>query len=309
MDDLRISSTDGEMLILEAQDGTKHRLLIDDNLRSAIRGSAMSASKSVTLTPREIQSAVRGGTSVEELLARSGDSRDYVEKFAQPVLDELTHVLSSALGIRISVAGDRYNDISQVEFGEIIAQRLTASGVFGSSWSTLRDENHTWRVTVEYELSGAKEKAVWSFDLKKLLLSPENENAIALSTQNQLATPPKLKPVDEPAITDTAALPDTQRLETVIPIGRASDQVQIEKPATENKVSEANDLLDALRKKREERASETVATQTIEVVAVEETAEEPAVEPAPAPAPIRRNGRPSIPSFDEIVQGTKSEDE
>jgi hypothetical protein len=310
MDDLRISSTDGEHLILESQEGTRYKLLIDDTLKSAIRNASVTSPSEIKLSPREIQTAIRSGESVEQLLKRSGDPQEYVEKFAQPVLDELTHVLSSALGVRISVAGDRYSEVSQTEFGEIIGSRLHASGVTSFDWTTYRDENHSWRILVKYSLNGAEQTGIWSFDIKKFLLSPENESAIALSTQNQLTAPAKLKPVEETAITDTAALPETQKLETVIPIGRASERTQIEKPAVAEKVAESKDLLDALKKKREERAAENLATQTIEVVnadvsagdAVEETQE-------PSPIPARRSGRPSIPSFDEIVQGTKSEDE
>ncbi|MEY4320096.1 MAG: hypothetical protein RLZZ471_37 [Actinomycetota bacterium] len=315
MDDLRINSTDGEHLILESQDGNKHRLLIDDSLRAAIRTPSLSSSKSIQLTPREIQAAIRSGSSVDDLISKSGDPRDYVEKFAQPVLDELTHVLATALGVRISVAGDRYNEVSQTEFGEIISARLAASGVQNISWSTHRDENHPWRIVVAYSLNGQKQNGVWSFDVKKLLLSPENDIAVTLSTQNQLTEAPKLKPVEvvtepvaESSIIETAALPETQRLETVIPIGRASDRVLIEKPASEPaKIAESKDLLDALKKKREERATQTVAIEVKEVEVVDSP--ENTETPAPAPAPIRRSGRPSIPSFDEIVQGTKSEDE
>lgn len=317
MDELRINSTDGEHLVLESHDGTKHKLRIDDALRQAIRSNVTAAKSQMSLTPREIQTAIRSGSTVEQLVSKSGDPRDFVEKFAQPVLDELTHVLASALGVRISVAGDRYNEVSQTEFGEIIASRLHASGVKDMSWSTHRDENHSWRIEVKYQINGSNQTGIWSFDLKKLLLSPENENAVALSTQNQLTTTPKLKPVEEPLQTqdqaDTAALPDTQRLETVIPIGRATDRVQPEKAAVEAKVTESKDLLDALKKKREQRAAEATATQTIEIVSeqvsIPEIQSESDSEPAPSPAPIRRSGRPSIPSFDEIVQGTKSDDE
>ena len=309
MDDLRLHSTDGEHLVLESQSGEKHRLLIDESLRQALRSSSASKSGPITLTPREIQSAIRSGSNIDELISRSGDPRDYIEKFAQPVIDELNHVLSTALSVRISVAGDRYNEVSQTEFGEIIGSRLAASGVSENKWSTYRDENHAWQIIVAYQLDGTAHKAVWSFDIRKLLLSPENDNAVTLSTQNQLSTQVKLKPVIEsPQVADTAALPETQRLETVIPIGRAADKVATEKPASEAKISDSKDLLDALKKKREERAAET-QTQTVEVVASIRTQEEPIEEPTPAPAPIRRSGRPSIPSFDEIVQGTKSDDE
>lgn len=316
MDELRINSADGEHLVLESQDGTRYRLQIDDTLRAAVRTPVVASSSAIRLTPREIQTAIRGGSSVDQLVAKSGDPREYVEKFAQPVLDELTHVLATALGVRISVAGDRYNEVSQTGFGEIISSRLAASGVHEVTWSTLRDDNHTWRISVNYSLNGQKQSAVWSFDVKKLLLSPENDFAITLSTQNQLTEPVKLKPVDEaPAIQaapliETAALPDTQRLETVVPIGRASDRAATEKPASESApIADSKDLLDALKKKREERTTQTVAVNVVEPQDTEKAASSEEELPAPAPAPIRRSGRPSIPSFDEIVQGTKSDDE
>lgn len=311
MQELRLNGTDGDHLVLESHEGAKYRLLVDDALRNATRNASVSDKSKISLTPREIQTAIRGGATVDELISRSGDPRDYVEKFAQPVVDELTHVLASALGVRISVAGDRYNEVSQTEFGEIIGSRLHSSGVKEFAWSTHRDENHTWLIEVSYRLADSEQKGIWSFDLKKLLLSPENENAVTLSTQNQLTPLPKLAPVNspaEPTPTDTAALPDTQRFETVIPIGRTSDRVQVEKPAVTQKIEESNDLLDALKRKREERSAPK--TQIVEVVAAENVEETiPEQVPEPSPAPIRRPGRPSIPSFDEIVQGTKSEEE
>jgi hypothetical protein len=77
------------------------------------------------------------------------------------------------------------------------------------------------------------------------------------------------------------------------------------------------DLLEALKKKREERTSRDAelvepeaTTQSIEIIdAIGEESQEVEEDIAPNPSPVRRTNRPSIPSFDEIVQGTKSEDE
>ena len=335
MTELRLNGNDGEFLLLESLTGDRYRLLVDDNLRSAIRSSSNRPTSNVVMTPREIQAEIRSGVSVEDLIARTGDPRNYVEKFAAPVLDELTHVIASALSVRISIAGDRYTDISHIEFGEIIASRLEASGVTEFAWSAHRDENHQWLVAVSFERLGAAVKAVWSFDPKRLLLSPENELAITLSTQNSIsdANFARLKPAPEPtkpASNLTESLADTQLVEPVIEIGRASDKLLSENATVasviETQISESADLLDALKKKREERsarqaeAAEPITeTQTIEIVAETlepvaeyEIGEEPQISPEdiePKPAPIRRNTRPSIPSFDEIVQGTKSEDD
>ena len=338
MTELRLNGNDGEYLLLESLTGEQFKVHIDDSLRSAIKSSSSRTISSVQLTPREIQAEVRSGATVDELVARSGDPRTYIEKFAAPVLDELTHVIASALSVRISIAGDRYNDISHIEFGEIIASRLEASGVTESNWSAIRDENHQWLVSINFERGGSTVAATWAFDPKRLLLSPENETAITLSTQNTLGETAfaKLRPAPSPeaaavqgetsATNITESLADTQLVETTLSIGRSNDVAMASRTTEPNGENEelatTTDLLDALKKKREERTSRqaeqpepNTTTQTIEVVAEPQLAETSSDEASsdedyePKPAPTRRNGRPSIPSFDEIVQGTKSEDE
>jgi hypothetical protein len=340
MTELRLNGNDGEYLLLESLTGEQFTVHIDDSLRNAIKSSASRMTSSVQLSPREIQAEIRSGATVEELVTKSGDPRSYIEKFAAPVLDELTHVIASALCVRISIAGDRYNDISHIEFGEIIDSRLEASGVTESKWSAVRDENHQWLVSINFEREGQPGAATWSFDPKRLLLSPENETAITLSTQNSLGEnsyaklkpAPTLEPIKaEPAIDPAAknlteSLADTQLVETAIPIGRSSEVAMSNRVAEpeidREELATTTDLLDALKKKREQRSSRqaeepepTTATQSIEVIAEPQSSEPlaPQVETTedyePKPAPTRRNGRPSIPSFDEIVQGTKSEDE
>ena len=340
MTELRLNGNDGEYLLLESSTGEHFKLKVDDYLRNSIKGSGSRSTSTVQLSPREIQSEIRSGATVDQLVEKSGDSRSYIEKFAAPVLDELTHVIASALAVRISIAGDRYNDISHIEFGEIIASRLDASGVNSSDWSAVRDENHQWLVSVNFERDGSNIAATWSFDPKRLLLSPENELAITLSTQNTLGEtafaklrsapniqePQTSEPNTPPNLTESLA--DTQLVETAIPIGRANETIlanrteSIEEEFEE--LATTTDLLDALKKKREERSTRQVdlpepseETRSIDLLVGADTVsyepgEEPQVAPddfEPKPAPTRRNGRPSIPSFDEIVQGTKSEEE
>ncbi|MBP6043210.1 MAG: DUF3071 domain-containing protein [Rhodoluna sp.] len=338
MTELRLNGNDGEYLLLESLTGDQFRVLIDDSLRSAIKSTSSRNTSSVQLSPREIQAEIRSGATVDELVSKSGDPRSYIEKFAAPVQDELSHVIASALSVRISIAGDRYNDISHIEFGEIIASRLEASGVNENYWSAVRDENHQWMISINFERDSASSAATWAFDPKRLLLSPENETAITLSTQNSLGeqtfaklrTAPSLSTAEATNETETEniteSLADTQLVETAIPIGRSSDVAMANRTADSHAENEnlatTTDLLDALKKKREERSSKQAeqpepgtATQTMDVVAEPATpnhqaADEPDLEEyEPRPAPTRRNARPSIPSFDEIVQGTKSEEE
>jgi len=325
MTELRLNGSDGDYLLLESLTGDKFRLAIDESLRAAIKRSTNAPTASVQLTPREIQTEIRSGHTVDELIARSGDPRQYVEKFAAPVLDEISHVIASAVGVRISIAGDRHTDISHIEFGDIISSRLEASGITTFEWAARRDEQQIWLVSANYDMNETQQHATWSFDLKKLVLAPENDNAVKLSTQNALTEQnyAKLRVAEatapEPDLSITQSLQDTQLVETVLPVGRASEIVSVQ--TADDEFEAPTDLLEALKKKRAERSSRDSdqvepATTNIEIVSSNEVVfdlgEEPQIDPEeilPNPAPIRRSGRPSIPSFDEIVQGTKSEDE
>ncbi|MFM6963712.1 MAG: septation protein SepH [Micrococcales bacterium] len=314
MTDLRLNGTDGDFLNLESQDGSHFRLAIDESLKSAVRNHTTFDKTSLTLTPREIQAEIRAGATVEELVKRWNDPIEYVAKFAQPIIDELGHIVQAAKGVRISIAGDRYNDVSHTEFGEIISARLDASDARAVNWNAARDETGTWRVTVNYTLSGEEGQAIWSFDPRKLILSPENQNAIALSTQNSLTSNASKLAAVETATFATEQLADTLQVDTVIPIGRSSEQSLVTPVAVEREdLATTSDLLEALKKKRASREHPSTQSVEIEVTAVTSPAEVQTVEvsketePEPRPAPTKRTGRPSIPSFDEIVQGTKSD--
>jgi hypothetical protein len=325
MTELRLNGNDGVYLFLESSGGEKFRLLIDESLQTALKNADKGSASSVSLSPREIQSEIRSGNTVDALVAKSGDPRHFIEKFAAPVLDELSHVINSAKGVQISIAGDRHTDISQIEFGDIISSRLDASGVTDFSWSARRDEQQVWLVSVNFVLESQNQRATWSFEPKRLLLSPENESAVKLSTQNSLVeqkySPLKSAPDAAVELTPqgiTQTLADTQLVETVIPIGRSSELTAQDLPfESEDAIEPPTDLLEALKKKREERMSRDAelvepeaTTQSIEIVdAVGEESQEVEEDIAPNPSPVRRTNRPSIPSFDEIVQGTKSEDE
>ena len=269
MEDLRFVAATGEHLELESQDGVKYRLILDDSVRRAIRTSSSSKSENASITPREIQLEIRAGASIDEIVSRTGADVEYVEKFAAPVLDELAHVVSSALSVRITIAGDRYNESVQVEFGEIISGRLHASGAASEAWSAKRTEVGSWLVSCDFELNGSAARASWNFDPHRLALSPENELAVQLSSQNSLTdgAQPKLRPVPAavsqattqikvvpeaspaPAVAPVAApatapvaattgalltedLGDTSELNEVIPFGRQHSKQEPAEPAT-----------------------------------------------------------------------------
>jgi hypothetical protein len=343
-------------------------LLIDETVRSSIKKEHRISLDSVSITPREIQEEIRNGASIDQLMVASGASFEFIEKFAAPVIAELEHIVSSALSVRLTIAGDRYNDTSQIEFGEIINGRLITSGASAISWIAKKIEPNSWHVIANYLLNGAQGSATWAFDPRRLTLSPESETAVALSSQETInnSVVPKLRTVDAPNNAETVALNE------VIPIGRSAeiDDPIAQMPAAakdnlEGHVSETvsstpaaflrpvqpnaeapeplsatADLLEALRRKRTERevSSETslelqaqpdaASVRVIDVqVPPTNAGASPNVLPDEIVAPENaealdekpgvhteetavtpKKGRATMPSWDEIVFGTKADD-
>lgn len=320
MKDIRFLGSDGDFLLLEDSEGQKFRLLLDQTLRSAIRNEVPQMLDQPRLSPREIQEEIRVGRSIEEIVQASGAPVDYVMKFAQPVLDELNHAVLNALTVRLEVPGDRFNNPTTREFGEIIKARLAASGAGIEKWSAMKAPEHGFYIYCDYELAGKQNKATWLYDPKRLALIPENESAISLSSGDRIATPaPKLRPVQTPASDFASNLADTVEIireePQIVPIA-----VQ-EAPTPVSPLSDTADLLEALRKKRAEREmqedqEDVPSTDFLSVVPdfddhetfPEEDMSQELPEVTPETPSVNKRGRASIPSWDEIVFGTKTED-
>ena len=320
MKDIRFLGSDGDFLFLEDSEGQKFRLLLDQPLRSAIKNEVPQMLDQPRLSPREIQEEIRVGRSIEEIVQASGAPVDYVMKFAQPVLDELNHAVLNALTVRLEVPGDRFTDPTTREFGEIIKARLAASGAGIEKWSAMKAPEHGFYIYCEYELSNRQMKATWLYDPKRLALIPENEAAISLSSGDRIATPaPKLRPVQTPASEFTSNLADTVE---IVREPQQPQQVQPSvMPAITPAISDTADLLEALRKKRTEREvldedEQIPQTDFLSVVPdieeqedyVDEDVNQDPPEIFPETPPVNKKGRASIPSWDEIVFGTKTED-
>jgi len=320
MKDIRFLGSDGDFLLLEDSEGQKFRLLLDQPLRSAIKNEVPQMLDQPRLSPREIQEEIRVGRSIEEIVQASGAPVAYVMKFAQPVLDELNHAVLNALTVRLEVPGDRFSNATTREFGEIIKARLAASGAGIEKWSAMKAPEHGFYIYCEYELAGRQTKATWLYDPKRLALIPENESAISLSSGDRIASQaPKLRPVQNSALDFTSNLADTVEIVREVPKLTPTPVQESRAPATP--ISDTADLLEALRKKRNEREhleqqedsppadflSVVPDFEEQESIPEEDISQDPP-EAIPATPPVNKKGRASIPSWDEIVFGTKTED-
>lgn len=286
MKDVRFVSGDSESLILETHDGEKLRLTLEESVLSAIRKSPQ-GSNANNLSPREIQDSIRGGASIEELASSSGDSIDYIRRFAAPVVEELEHMVSSALAVRVEISPDRFNEVRHQEFGEFVAERLTNLSARNLSWQARRQSPSTWMVSVTFDTPSGTGFASWTYEPRHVLLSPENETAINITNSSPLGDSliPKLSSV-------------------------STDAAPAVKATSEESNAPVTDLLDAFKQRREAAAKTEIETETSTEIQAKEVKPVPEAEKADeTPAPeTPKKGRAPMPSWDEIVFGSKSED-
>jgi hypothetical protein len=267
MHDIRLTATEDGAIILESPDGKTYRLAVDEAVRQAVRKAAVPAASDVGISPREIQEQVRAGKSVQQLAEETGAEMEYLLNFALPVLDELEHMVASARAVRLTIPGDRFNDDSQVEFGDLVDGRLQENGATEIVWTSSRAEGAVWLVSITYTVGKNSGSAHWIFDPRKVTLTPEDEAAAALSVLELNPGPiPKVRVVTDPP---KAFRKDDEPQEP------ASEGAKVVDLASARNA--ANELLDEIQRRRNETIDEP--TQP------EPTLLAPVSEPEPAPEP------------------------
>jgi hypothetical protein len=149
---------DGKRIICEAEgSGEKFILWPDDRLRSAVRGdrTAPSAPAQPTdevpsvLRPKEIQSRIRAGASVEQVAASAGVEVSRVERFAHPVLLERSRAAELATAAHPVLA----DGPSVLTLMETVTTALIARGLDpdATNWDAWRNEDGRWTVQLAWK--------------------------------------------------------------------------------------------------------------------------------------------------------------
>ena len=90
-------SPDGKSLIVATETGEELTIAADERLRAAVRGDRprlgqLEIEMKSALSPRDIQTRIRAGESLEDVGRIAGIPLDRVERFAAPVLAEREHI-------------------------------------------------------------------------------------------------------------------------------------------------------------------------------------------------------------------------
>ncbi|MGL4745222.1 MAG: septation protein SepH [Dermatophilaceae bacterium] len=329
MQDLRLIGVheDGEHLLLSDPDGGRFRLPLDDPLRAAARRDRARLGQLQIeidggLRPREVQSLIRRGLSTAEVAERAGWTIEKVRRFEGPVLAEREHV---AMLARQCVVGTAPRGPAALE--ERVDERLRSRGVDLDhlEWDAARDEQGVWQVMMTFAAGGRRRTATWVYEPLAGSVSPADDEARWLGED--------AGPVDIPAPHAAASGGDLDVYDIDADGGvsrstpEASDPIDLmaamREHSTRGRRGRRRPLTapapDARRAGADALPLEEAAVDPAEGPSAPATraaepsehdlADRPAAEPEQSGGGRRpasgRKGRPSVPSWDDIVFGTR----
>ena len=319
MRELNPIGRDQDTLLLVSTDGERFSLHVDEALLKTLKDKKLNDAPGVELTPREIQDAIRAGKTIVELAESSGSSLTFIERFAHPVLEELGHMIDLAKSIRIEMPADRFNEVTKKTFGEIVEGKLRSAGAKEVAWSAKRGENSVWEISVGFETEGNVGGATWTFDPRNYLLTPETGSAQSLS--NPIAVfdtpvPTKRAQPEQPVetvVTEDKLQAFRKRREEAAPVVEVVPEPE-PLPEPEPELEPVFEIVEP----EPEPVIELTSVQVTEVIPVdigEESQaedEEPVVEveeqPVHKDTSAPKKARAPMPSWDEIVRGTQTDE-
>ncbi|GHD60390.1 septation protein SepH [Streptomyces goshikiensis] len=335
MPELRVVavSNDGTRLVLKAADSTEYTLPIDERLRAAVRNDRARLNQieievESHLRPRDIQARIRAGASAEEVAQLAGIPVDRVRRFEGPVLAERAFMAERARKTPVRRPGENTGP----QLGEAVQERLTLRGVDKESvqWDSWRRDDGTWEVLLVYRVVGETHSASWSYDPpRRLVVAVDDEARSLIGESDDLPATPE---PSFPFVPRIARLPRDRPLDRAL--DRQMERHQLERPAPPPEPEEERDTLTSLLEAVPSFRGDLVVPERPDEPAEEPEAEEPPAASAGAGAAyadvlmprtvaghrdrltgttdrqaeadgVRPGRRAAVPSWDEIVFGTR----
>jgi hypothetical protein len=338
MEQLKVIGTEDDRLVLATEGGDRFALAVDEVLRAELRRARRDQdadSQAPRPSPREIQAHIRAGMSAREVAELLGARIEDVQRFEGPVLAEREHVVGQALAVPVLLGGEFEADAHHT-FGAAVRAKLSEAGAVGERWTSWKEQSG-WVVKLEFTAGDIDHDARWGFEPRRTTLTPQNADAVQLSRQGSLPDGliPRLRaldvtPLKDESRFDSGAFGPRRHTEAEIeqpdpPVSGSPAQEAAIKRRSEPVVTSAEtaDLLEALRRRRGQReplpgmeepdapSSSPVALFDALDVREDETDGDAAPEQTSSPAVAeagRRKGRTSMPSWDEIVFGARTDD-
>ncbi|WP_411084176.1 septation protein SepH [Streptomyces sp. cmx-18-6] len=185
-------SNDGTRLVLKAADSTEYTLPIDERLRAAVRNDRARLGQieievESHLRPRDIQARIRAGASAEEVAQFAGIPVDRVRRFEGPVLAERAFMAERARKTPVRRPGENTGP----QLGEAVQERLLLRGADKETvqWDSWRRDDGTWEVLLVYRVAGEPHSASWTYDPPRRLVQAVDDEARSLIGESDDAAP------------------------------------------------------------------------------------------------------------------------
>ncbi|MBB2976976.1 hypothetical protein FHX49_002568 [Microbacterium endophyticum] len=345
MEQLRVIGNEDGKLILATESGERFSVPVDEVLRAEVRRSQRDrdpSSRAVRPSPRDIQAQIRSGLSTAEVAAVLGIELEDVVRYERPVLAEREFIVGQALSVPVLLGGDFDHD-GPSTFGTAVRAKLAEAGATAERWSSWKDETG-WIVKLEFAAAEVERDARWSFDPRRSTLAPLNTDATQLSRQGAMPEGliPRLRALDVPGLKDESRFDSgafgprrtvEEADESTSPTGpvsqahsAAQDAAIKRAPDAPSASSETADLLEALRRRRGQRepapepSNDELSPAPVALFdalepgyEIDDQSEAPrspdaSAQGRPSVDSSRRKGRSSMPSWDEIVFGARTDE-
>lgn len=279
-------SDDGRFLVArDATTGERFRLSIDRRLTALVDRAPVGSSRTgqmeipmeSSLTPRDIQTRIRRGESVEQVAEAAGITVERVHGFAVPVIAEREWMAQSA---RATTVRRKHVGGPAIALSELADAALADRGIKAEDarWDAWRREDGRWAVQVDLEDGTAG----FLYDPKSRYVVADDDAArglvgdLATEEQHDMALADLV--TDAPEAYGGTVGDDIDHAPLVRSIKEARDRRALEQAVFEEPVEEiVEDLEDQALEER---------------IAVPDT-----------PKPRKKHSRRSVPSWDEIMFG------
>lgn len=294
-------SPDGKELLFTDEDDNQYSVEVTDELvaKVFIAPDLPERTAEEPLSPGDIQTLLREGLKPEHIASQTGTPIERIRRYEGPVVAEINHAISEATGSRVGT------EIDAPTMGDLVVDRLAAQDVDVEEllWTAHRNRRGRWEVAVRYDLDGKWSSARW--ELSRSGVTAKNEAAKELTETKREDPEPSRSffPLSSPSAPETPKEREVERTEELVdelnarrgkrvplmeeidgeaetfPVEPQTPQGQDIPPPPEGTLPAERDVSDDDRPTLEE-ASEVKA-------------------------PKKRKGRRPIPSWDEIVFGSR----
>ena len=273
-----------ELVCEDPTTGERFLLARDDRLRAAARGEVSRFGEQLELdgdshlSPREIQARIRAGATVEQVAAIAGTSLRRIERFAHPVLLERSSIADKARQARPTIDGIH----GSVSVEEAVTANLAARGHDGDvNWDAYRDDAD-WVLVLTWQMGRSLNRAQWTFHAGPAggTLTARDENAADVVDPALRVLRPLREVADEPAsVARSERIKES--VEETVTDERAGGRAHVPAVLTGT-----------------DGGPGTIAGHPTSEIA----------RPAPAPrvSSSRKGNRPVMPSWEDVLLGTRA---